>query len=96
MARPRHAAQGRSEVTLGELEVWAQNARKRGHDWIQLVVVRKTKPRTNRIRLMPGLYGTVVGPLSQNRYLVDLAAKDAERRLAAEHGNGDGGLDGNE
>lgn len=69
-------------MTLGELAVTAKGARAKGHTWLQLVVVRKAKPRTKRIRLMPGLYADVVGPLSEHRYLIDVLLSDVESLLA--------------
>jgi hypothetical protein len=80
-------------VSVDEIQKWAEGARERGHEWVQLVVVRASKPRTNHVRIAPGLLGRVVGPLSDTRYLVDLAMVDVERWLAT-HGNGTERKDG--
>jgi hypothetical protein len=64
-------------MTLKELERAYWNAREKGHQWVQLTIERKTNPRNwDRVRVIPGLYGRVVGPMSETRYLVDVTRDD--------------------
>lgn len=48
-----------------------------GRRYVQLVVTRKTKPRTRRVRVIPGCLGVCVGQTQgENQYIVDVLLDD--------------------
>lgn len=49
---------------------------------IQLIVKRRSRPRNwDRVRVMPGLYGRIVGHVGDHRYMVDVLVSELAAAL---------------
>lgn len=61
-----------------------------GHQWVQVVVNRKRRPKTNRVRVMAGVLGRCIGPLADlhGTYLVDVLIEDMIRAMDTSEGSG--------
>lgn len=79
-------------MTLDELRTEVERRRALGHEYLQIVISRENNPKNwDRVFLMHGLYGRIVGRLPmirrwKFRYLVDVRIADVEARLGRSNG----------
>lgn len=62
-------------------------ARARGHEYVQIVVERQNRPRSNRVVLRrgrPTLYAKIIGPTGRwpGQFLAEFKVSDAEAYMA--------------
>ncbi len=69
-------------MTLNELLDACVAARERGHEWMTLVVPRKSPPKGERIRLAPGLTGQLLAVNDNGDVVASAKLDDIERYLA--------------
>lgn len=62
-----------AEVTAEQV---LRRKKKQGHEWVQYVIHRTSRPRSKRVQIAKGVYGEVVGPLGGTAYMVDVKIDD--------------------
>ena len=65
-----------------ELRGAVERGKSLGHEWVQIVMrIRRTPGNWDRVKVVPGCFGKVVGPLGGGSYLVDVKLADLDRAL---------------
>jgi hypothetical protein len=64
------------------LRAAVEYGKRNGHTWLLLVIRRSRMPkRLDCVRVLPGCYGHVAGPIRRGALLVDVKLADLDRAL---------------
>lgn len=67
-------------MTIAELEIEVATRDADGRRWIVMAVPRQREPKSRRVQVVPGLFGTLVG-WDDGCCIVDVAVSDVRRYL---------------